>query len=61
MKELYQAEKEGKAFVIAPKSTLGVGRTEDSPQKLLKLYEEGYYQAKENMHALQLYLKDDKV
>lgn len=55
MKELYQAEKEGKVFVIAPESTLGVGRTEASPKKLLALYEEGYYQAKENMHALQLY------
>ncbi len=60
MKDLHQAEKEGKVFVIAPESTLGVGRTEKSPEKLLKLYEEGYYQAKESMHALQLYLKDDK-
>ena len=57
MKELYQAEKEGKVFVIAPESTLGVGRTEASPKKLLALYEEGYYQAKENMHALQLYFR----
>lgn len=60
MKELYQAEKEGRVFVIAPESTLGVGRTESSPGKLLALYEEGYYQAKENMHALHLYLKDEK-
>lgn len=58
MKELYQAEKEGKVFVIAPESTLGVGRTEASPKKLLALYEEGYYQAKENMHALQLYFRE---
>ena len=56
MKELYQAEKEGKVFIIAPKSTLRVGRTESSPKKLLELYDEGYYQAKESMHALDLYL-----
>lgn len=58
MKELYQAEQEGKVFVIAPESTLGVGRTEASPKKLLALYEEGYYQAKENMHALHLYFRE---
>lgn len=58
MKELYQAEKEGKVFVIAPESTLGVGRTEASPKKLLALYEEGYFQAKENMHALHLYFRE---
>ena len=60
MKELYQAEKEGKVFIIAPKSTLRVGRTESSPKKLLELYDEGYYQAKESMHALDLYLNDYK-
>jgi len=57
MKELYQAERDGSVFVIAPRDTLGVGRTESSPKRLLKLYEEGYFQAKESMHALQLYLK----
>ena len=56
MRELYQAEKEGKAFVIAPEDMLGVGRTEASPKKLSKLYKEGYFQAKESMHALRLYL-----
>lgn len=57
MKELYQAEREKKAFVIAPEDLFGVGRLESSPEKLLQLYEEGYYQAKENMHALRLYLE----
>lgn len=60
MKELYQAEKEGKVFIIAPKDTFGVGRTESSPEKLLKLYDEGYYQAKESIHALHLYLQDKR-
>lgn len=57
LRDLYRAEREGKVFVIAPKDTHGVGRTESSPQKLMTLYEEGYYQAKEDMHALRLYLQ----
>ena len=57
MEELYQAEREGKIFVIAPQNLLGVGRIESSSEKLVRLYEEGYYQAKENMHALRLYLE----
>lgn len=60
IKELYQAEREGKVFLFAPKSALGIGRTETSPEKLLKLYEAGYLQAKEHMHALHAYLQDDK-
>lgn len=58
MRELYRAEKEGKVFVFAPEDTCGVGRTESSPRKLGRLYEEGYYQAKESMHALRLYLNN---
>lgn len=57
LRDLYQAEREGRIFVLAPEDTLGVGRTESSPQKLIALYEEGYYQAKESMHALRLYLQ----
>ncbi len=56
MKELYEAEKEGKVFVIAPKDTFGTGRTESDPEKLKKLYAEGYEQAKEEMQALRRYL-----
>lgn len=59
MNHLCRDEKAGKVFIIAPKDTMGVGRTESSPEKLLKLYEEGYYQAKEEMHALKLYLEKD--
>lgn len=58
MRRLYQAEKEGSVFVIAPRE-MGVGRTESSPEKLLKLYEEGYRQAKEEMPALRAYLERD--
>lgn len=57
MQNLRQAEREGKVFVIAPKDTFGIGRTESSAKKLSVLYEEGYYQAKEDMHALRLYLQ----
>ena len=57
LQDLYRAEREGRVFVLAPEDTLGIGRTESSPQKLRALYEEGYYQAKESMHALHLYLQ----
>ena len=57
IQEIHQAQKEGKLFVLAPDDTFGIGRTEASPKKLAALYEEGYYQAKESMHALRLYLQ----
>lgn len=57
MKELYEAENRGEVFVIAPKTTLGVGRTESDPEKLTQLYEEGYRQAKEQMTDLKKYLE----
>lgn len=57
LQDLYRAERDGRVFVLAPKDTFGIGRTESSPQKLRVLYEEGYYQAKESMHALRLYLQ----
>ncbi len=42
IKKLNELEKEGKAFVIAPKDVFGIGRTERDPKKLGKLYDEGY-------------------
>lgn len=57
MQELFQAEKRGEVFVIAPKTTLGVGRTESSAAKLTALYEEGYRQAREQMADLKKYLE----
>lgn len=35
-------EEEGKAFVIRPEKKMEVGRTENNPDKLSALYEEGY-------------------
>jgi predicted patatin/cPLA2 family phospholipase len=58
IKELRRAEKAGKVFVLAPEDMMGVGRTEASAEKLRKLYQQGYYQTKESMHALRLYLEE---
>lgn len=57
MKELCKLEQEGKIFVIAPKTTYGISRTESNKDLLKKLYEEGYYEAKEQMCALKKYLE----
>lgn len=56
VKELMELEQKGEIFVIAPKTTHGVGRTESSPEKLTRLYEEGYQQAKKQMEDLKKYL-----
>ena len=59
VKELEELEKQGKVFVIAPKTTMGVGRTESDPEKLRALYEEGYRIGKERMAALREYLQSE--
>lgn len=56
MEELLEKEKAGEVFVIAPETTYGIGRTESNPEKLTKLYEEGYNQAKRQMKDLKRYL-----
>lgn len=56
MEELMEKEKAGEIFVIAPETTYGIGRTESDPEKLTKLYEEGYQQAKKQMGDLKRYL-----
>lgn len=56
MEELMEKEKSGEIFVIAPETTYGIGRTESDPDKLTKLYEEGYQQAKSQMEDLKRYL-----
>lgn len=57
MKKLYELEKEGKVFIIAPDDTYGVGRTETDTKLLGKLYQEGYDIAKREMPKLKEYLK----
>jgi predicted patatin/cPLA2 family phospholipase len=54
--ELMQEEKAGNVFVIAPKETYGVGRTEGDWSKLQPLYQEGIAVAGEQMDALKRYL-----
>lgn len=55
-KEMFELEKQGKLFVIAPRDTFGVGRTEGDWKLLGKLYQEGIDVAKEQMEALKHYL-----
>lgn len=57
MKQLAKLEQDGKVFVIAPKDTYGVGRTETNTVKLRRLYEEGYEIAKAQMEPLKKYLQ----
>lgn len=55
-RELLEEEKRGNLFIIAPKDTYGVGRTEGDWKKLQPLYQEGIDMAKEQMEALKDYL-----
>lgn len=54
---LFQAEREGKLLVIAPKSTLGVARTERDTEKLRLLWAEGYQAAVDRLEEIRDYLR----
>lgn len=54
--ELFELERQGKAFVFAPESTMGVGRTERNPEKLRMLWGHGYQMAVDRMEELRNYL-----
>lgn len=41
MEKLREYERQGKALILAPDDTFGIGRTEKDPKKLVKLYESG--------------------
>lgn len=56
--ELFQAEREGRLLVIAPKSTLGVARTERDAEKLRLLWAAGYQAAIDRMEEIRDYLRD---
>lgn len=58
IKRLREAESLGKVFVIEPLSTMGVGRTEKRPEKLLPLYSHGEEMARLNLGALKKYLEE---
>ena len=55
---LFQAEREGRLLVIAPKSTLGVARTARDTEKLRLLWAEGYQTAVDRMEEIRDYLRD---
>lgn len=54
---LFQAEREGKLLVIAPRTTLGVSRTERDVEKLRLLWAEGYQGAVDRMEEIRDYLR----
>lgn len=55
--ELFQAEREGKLLVIAPRTTLGVARTERDTEKLRLLWAEGYQTVVDRMEEIRDYLR----
>ncbi|MCD8132761.1 MAG: patatin family protein [Clostridiales bacterium] len=55
--ELLEEEKKGNIFLIAPRETFGVGRTEGRWELLEKLYQEGIDVAREQIAALKEYIE----
>ena len=55
---LFRAERAGKLLVIAPRSTLGVARTERDTEKLRLLWAEGYQTAVDRMEEIRDYMRD---
>jgi len=54
--DLLEEERRGNIFLIAPRETFGVGRTEGKWELLKKLYQEGIDVAREQMEALKEYI-----
>ena len=54
--ELMELKQQGKVFVFTPKTAFGVGRVENDPQKLKRLYDHGYRHARWAMNDLKKYL-----
>lgn len=57
MERIRRLEQAGEVFVIAPEDTFGIGRTESHPEKLRKLYDEGYEMTRALMPKLHDYLE----
>ena len=55
---LFDLEREGRALVLAPTSTMGVARTERNTEKLRMLWAAGYQQAVDRMEEIRDYLRD---
>lgn len=56
LKRIEKFEKEGKIFVIRPKSVVEIGRLEKDTKKMKALYNVGYKEAKESFDKLMDYL-----
>lgn len=56
---LYNQERQGSTFVIAPSKTLKVGRTERNKKRLEDLYELGWNDAKEQFEQLNSFLENN--
>ena len=57
--ELFQLEREGKVFLLAPKNTQGFSRVERDVEKIRALWQEGYDQAKERMEDIRALLRSE--
>ena len=55
--ELFQLEREGKALVIAPRTTRGVSRIERDTEKLRLLWSDGYQDAIARMEEIRAFVR----
>lgn len=58
MEKLREYERQGKALILAPDDTFGIGRTEKDPQKLVKLYDEGLECLLKETERIREFVKD---
>ena len=56
--EVRQDEKEGKVFVLCPKESLNIGKTEKDPEELKRVYEEGRKFAIEKLPEIKAFLNE---
>ena len=55
--EIKEKEKRGEVFVIRPKESLGIKRTENNPDELERVYQIGRQVAKERLNEIKEFLK----
>jgi len=55
--DLYKKQKEGKAFIFAPKSTEGWKRIEKATDTIQKMYEEGYRDGMDRLEELKTFIE----
>ena len=53
---VFSQEKRGAAFVICPEKDLGISRTENNPDELDRVYNEGRRTAVAKKHSFHLFL-----